>query len=135
MGKKLNKLRPPLPTISSTPQDEIVFSFKGLKMFSFAEAKNDSEFFIQFLERLSKISSMTWSSAYTTQKHGIGGIESMKVQSLNVSAQKLVPSGVESLITMRATGDNHVFLGYREKNVFNVMFIEYAFGDVYDHGC
>ncbi len=35
---------------------------------------------------------------------------------------------------MRATGDNHAFLGHRIGNVFNVIFIEHEFGDVYNHG-
>ena len=33
-----------------------------------------------------------------------------------------------------ATGDNHVFLGYRQQNTFEVIFIEYNFGDIYTHG-
>ena len=40
---------------------------------------------------------------------------------------------VTKLYVFRATGDNHAFLGYRNGNVFNVLFIEYAFGDVYKH--
>ena len=38
------------------------------------------------------------------------------------------------MLHYRATGDNHVFLGYRDNNVFQVIFIEYQFGDVYVHG-
>lgn len=30
-------------------------------------------------------------------------------------------------------GDNHVFLGYRQQNTFEVIFIEYNFGDIYSH--
>lgn len=57
----------------------------------------------------------------------------MPVKSLNVSAQNLVPAGVDTLQVMRATGDNKVFLGVRNENVFNVMFIEHNFGDIYSH--
>ena len=49
------------------------------------------------------------------------------------AAQVHVPIGMESLLVFRATGANHVFLGYREGNVFQVIFIEYQFGDVYSH--
>lgn len=49
------------------------------------------------------------------------------------AAQVHVPIGMASLLVFRATGDNHVFLGYREGNVFQVIFIEYQFGDVYSH--
>lgn len=33
------------------------------------------------------------------------------------AAQVHVPIGMASLLVFRATGDNHVFLGYREGNV------------------
>lgn len=31
------------------------------------------------------------------------------------------------------SGDNHPFLGYRDKDTFQVVFIEAEFGDVYKH--
>lgn len=34
---------------------------------------------------------------------------------------------------LRATGDNHSFLGYRTEDVFQILFIEYQFGDIYQH--
>lgn len=37
-------------------------------------------------------------------------------------------------MVFRATGDNHVFLGYHQKDTFEVIFIEYSFGDIYTHG-
>lgn len=131
---KLKKLTPTPSAISNTQNDEIVFSFKGLKRYSYDTASNDGVFFIRYLERLSKISTQTWAAAYSTGKHGIAGIEPMKVDSLTKAAQNLVPSGIECLIVMRATGDNHAFLGHRIGNVFNVIFIEHEFGDVYNHG-
>ena len=131
---KLKKLVPN-PRSLGNPQDkEIVFSFKDLKLLSVKNAVKDGDFFIRFLERLSKISTRTWSSAYTTNKHGIAGIEIIDAQSLNASARALVPVGIDRLIVMRAVGDNRPFLGYRDGNVFNVVFIEYNFGDVYNHG-
>lgn len=125
----------PTPRPISNPQDkEIVFSFKNLKLFSIKSAVKDGDFFIKFLERLSKISTQTWASAYTTNKHGIAGSEIIDTQSLKASARALVPTGIDRLIVMRAVGDNRPFLGYRTDNVFNVVFIEYNFGDVYNHG-
>ena len=32
------------------------------------------------------------------------------------------------------SGNNHAFLGYRDGSVFQVLFIEYKFGDIYNHG-
>ncbi|SHM37328.1 hypothetical protein [Fibrobacter sp. UWB7] len=134
MAKKLKKLTPTLGAISNPQNEEIVFSFKNLKSYSYNTATNDGAFFIRYLERLSKISSQTWAAAYTTDRHGIAGIESMKVASLTEAARNLVPSGIESLIVMRTSGDNHVFLGHRIGNIFNVIFIEHEFGEVYNHG-
>lgn len=45
----------------------------------------------------------------------------------------MVPSGLGKLLVLRATGNNHAFLGYRDGNVFQVLFIEYHFGDIYNH--
>lgn len=57
----------------------------------------------------------------------------MNVCDMTRAAQSHVPEGMVSLLVFRATGDNHVFLGYREENVFQVIFVEYQFGDVYRH--
>ena len=46
----------------------------------------------------------------------------------------MVPSGLTKLLVLRATGNNHAFLGYRDGSVFQVLFIEYKFGDIYNHG-
>lgn len=70
--------------------------------------------------------------ANTSARHSYG-MEKMKVSSMTQAAQVHVPIGMASLLVFRATGDNHVFLGYREGNVFQVIFIEYQFGDVYSH--
>lgn len=100
---------------------------------SYVDATKDANFFIQFMNRLQKISTMTWTQAYTASKHAIGGLEPMPVKQLNVSAQNLVPAGVDTLQVMRATGENKVFLGLRDGDVFSVMFIEHNFGDIYSH--
>ena len=75
---------------------------------------------------------MSWDDIRTTQRHGLGS-ETIKVDSLSKKAKDLVPSGLRKLLVLRATGDNHAFLGYRDGNVFQVLFIEYSFGDIYSH--
>ena len=57
----------------------------------------------------------------------------MKSNDLTPSAKQHLPAGINSLTVLRATGDNHAFLGIRDENVFRVIFIEYQFGDVYKH--
>ena len=54
-------------------------------------------------------------------------IGSIKRKKLNLTRD------VGFLMAFRATGDNHVFLGFREGNVFQVVFVESSFGDIYNH--
>ena len=133
MGNKY-KIKPQVPTepsIKQTPS-KLVFSFEELRSFSYIKAEKDGEFFIKFLERMKKLGGIDWNTVNTSGRHSFG-TEKMKVSDLTTSARQLVPAGVDSLIVLRATGNNHVFLGTRDENVFNVIFIEYQFGDVYKH--
>ena len=76
---------------------------------------------------------MTWDEIRTTQRHGFGS-ETIGVTKLSRKALQRVPFGLRKLIVLRATGDNRVFLGYRDGNMFQILFIEYRFGDIYVHG-
>lgn len=61
------------------------------------------------------------------------GTEMIERSRLNLSARNQIPEDMVKLIVMRATGNNHAFLGFREGDVFQVLFIEYKFGDIYQH--
>ena len=76
---------------------------------------------------------MDWDAVNVSAKHSFGW-EVMELKSMTKSAQLSVPAGMDKLLVFRATGDNHVFLGYRQQNIFEVIFIEYNFGDIYSHG-
>lgn len=123
----------PLATAIGKPQDKIVFGFSELRPFSYVDSHNDSSFFISFLERLKKLSNVDWNTVNASARHSFG-MEKMPVASLTAAARTHVPEGMTSLLVFRATGDNRTFLGYRDNNVFQVIFIEYNFGDVYSHG-
>lgn len=110
----------------------VVFGFSELRETSFTEARRDSVFFIDFIKHLRKFCQLSWDDIRTTQRHGLG-TETIKADDLNSGAKAMVPSGLKKLLILRATGDNHAFLGYRDGNVFQVLFIEYAFGDIYNH--
>ena len=103
-----------------------------MRPYSYVDSHNDSGFFISFLDRLKKLSSIDWNTANVSARHSYG-LEKMNVCDMTRAAQSHVPEGMVSLLVFRATGDNHVFLGYREENVFQVIFVEYQFGDVYCH--
>ena len=114
-------------------RQNISFGFGDLRDLSYDKAKNDSDFFIDFIQHLRRFCQLTWNDVRTTQRHGLG-TESIDVSSLNEGAKKQVPSGLSKLLVLRATGNKHAFLGYRDENIFQVLFIEYEFGDIYNHG-
>ena len=111
---------------------KVVFGFSKLQSISYTDTKKVS-FFIEYLERLKKLSDLDWKTVFTSQRHGFG-TEPMPVSSLTPSARSLVPDGIENLLVFRATGDKHVFLGIQDANVFQVIFIEVNFGEIYPHG-
>ena len=115
-------------------REEISFSFEYLHDFGFVDAKLDGSFFISFLSRLKKLGSLGWAEIAKSHRHSFG-FETIKVSALQHAAQEKMNRypDVTKLYVFRATGDNHAFLGYRNGNVFNVLFIEYAFDDVYQH--
>lgn len=122
------------PTVlTREKQESLSFGFDELADVSYVKASNDSDFFISFIQRLKKYCLLSWSGIRTAQRHGFG-TESIDVATLNEGARSRTPSQLKKILVLRATGDNHAFLGYRKGNVFQVLFIEYEFGDIYNHG-
>lgn len=133
MGKRFNiKSQAPMAPSVVRTSAKLVFGFAELRPISYIKGEKDGKFFIQYLERLKKLSSLDWNTVYVSGRHSFG-MEKMSVKGLSSSSKSLVPAGMDSLIVLRATGDNHAFLGYRDGNVFQVIFIEYQFGDIYCH--
>jgi len=120
------------PNAKIKQRDLVSFGFSELKEISYTSAKNDSIFFVNFLKRLSKLCQLEWSQLYITGRHSFG-TETISVDNLKESARNLIPDGMTKLIVLRTSGNNHAFLGYRDKSIFQIMFIEYNFGDVYEH--
>ena len=135
MAKNIKKIIPPAPHIAGQgSREQISFSFENLQEYSYTDARNDSSFFISFLERLQKLCCLGWTEIAKSQRHAFG-FETIKVSALNKRARNRMNQypDITKLYCFRATGDNHVFLGYRTEGIFNVLFIEYAFNDVYQH--
>lgn len=125
------KKKSPTVLIQEARKD-LTFGFGDLRDVSYVKAKSDSSFFIDFIQHLRQFCKLNWNDVRTTQRHGYG-TETIEVKSLNEGVKSQVPSGLTKLLVLRATGDNHAFLGYRDGNVFQVLFIEYKFGDIYQH--
>lgn len=125
------KKKTPAVLIQEARKD-ISFGFGDLRDVSYVKAKNDSDYFIDFIKHLRQFCKLNWNDVRTTQKHGYG-TETIDVKCLNDGAKSMVPTGLTKLLVLRATGNNHAFLGFRDGNIFQVLFIEYKFGDIYQH--
>lgn len=127
------KKTPKVLTISRQHVEEppkVTFGFEHLHNVSWTDAK-DVRFFKDFMLHLQKFSTMTWQAIYSAPRHGLG------TETLPVSAVKPqvigIPTEIQKFLVLRATGDNHPMLGYRDKDTFQVVFLETEFGDVYKH--
>lgn len=101
MVKKFTIKQPkPLASIIGKPQERIVFGFSELRPFSYVNSHNDTSFFISFLERLKKLSSLDWNTVNTSARHSFG-LEKMQVDSLTIAAKQHVPVGMTSLLVFR----------------------------------
>lgn len=128
--KKINLGSPKEKELKS---ELIRFDFSELRDISYSNASKDGNFFISFLERLKKLSTMSWEEVYKTHRHSFG-TETISVKSLKDSAKNHISTEITKLLVFRSTGSNKAFLGIREENVFKIFFIEYIFGDIYPHG-
>lgn len=108
----------------------ISFGFRYLHEASYVNC-NKADFFIKHFKRLQQLSQLTWEQIDVSNRHSFG-YEKIPVTSIKVKVN--LTEDVKNLMVFRATGDNHSFLGIREEDVFQVVFIESDFGDIYSHG-
>lgn len=111
---------------------EVLFSFKHLQTSVSYKNTKDSKFFVDFLERLKKLSELGWEEIRKSQRHSFG-MEKIPVKSISPQCPAFITPDVKELEVFRATGSNKVFVGIQQENIFHVIFIEANFGDVYTH--
>jgi hypothetical protein len=121
--KKIHK-----PTASEPKIDYPIFCFKHLKL----DFKKDHEYYFRFVERIQKLSQLTWKQINVAHRHGFG-TEKMPVGEIKPDLPNFVTPYVTDLTVFRANGDNRPFLGLRKNNIFHIIFLEETFGDVYNH--
>jgi hypothetical protein len=112
-------------------EDYPVFCFKYLSDVSIRDCKK-SDFFIEFLLRLKKLSELGWKEIRTSQRHGFG-MEKISVDNIHPQLPSCITPEVKHLHVFRATGSNLPFVGLEMQKVFRVFFIETNFGDIYNH--
>lgn len=132
MGSK-NKVKSIKKDVSVNPRVENypTFSFKYLQKCSYDSCR-DTNFFIDFLERLKKLSELDWNEINKSDRHSYGW-EKIKIKNIKKALPPFITDDVEYLLAFRANGNNLPFLGLREKNIFHIIFIETNFGDIYNH--
>jgi len=124
-NEKPNKI---IGLVENNPElDYPVFCFRYLQ----TTPQKDYKFYANFIERLKKLSNMSWNEINTSQRHGFG-TEKMPVSQIK-SLPKFISPDVSYLTVFRAAGDNRTFLGLRVKSVFHIIFIEEKFNDIYNH--
>ncbi len=121
-----NKIK--IPSENSIEFDYPIFCFRYLQTVS----NGGYKFYSDFVERLKKISGLTWNQINDADRHGFG-TEKMPVKQIKPQLPRFVTPEITHLLVFRANGDNRPFLGLRSGVVFHIIFIEEQFGDVYDH--
>lgn len=144
MGKKGGKIKnrfikePPVET-SNLSKNEIeafasvdypLFGFKYLQEHSIKKCK-DGKFFFDFLLRLKSLSELGWKTIDISGRHQYG-MEKISREEIKPSIPAVVTKEVP-LFVFRAKGNNLPFVGIRQGKIFQVIFIETEFGDIYDH--
>ena len=120
--------------------DSISLKESGYPLFSFKYVQTDSikscregKFFYDFLMRLRKLAELGWKEIMMSDRHSFGSefipIGQFKPQT-NIP---IITDDVNKLMVFRSAGDNRIFAGVRDGNVFQIVFIETKFGDIYKH--
>ena len=110
--------------------DYPLFSFKHLQKVSF-DGDVKAKFFQDFLLRLKKYSDLGWKQMATEKTHGYGG-EYLPQAHMKSLLPAVVTPEVQ-LMVLRSANDKRAMVGFREWNIYHVIFIEAEFNDIYEH--
>ena len=125
--KRLKKEEPVEKVVGR--QGLISFRFDLLHEVSYTDCQT-SDFFIKFLKRLKQLCSLNWNEINASPRHSFG-YEKIPINS--IKKEVCITKEINFLFAFRATGDNRAFLGFRDGDVFQVVFVESNFGDIYEH--
>lgn len=128
MSKRLINVEEPIENKVGKRQ-YVSFGFDMLHDVSYTECKKP-DFFIHFLQRMRNLCRLDWNEINKSPRHSFG-YEKIPIKIIKKDIH--ITKDVDYLFAFRATGDKHVFLGFREGNIFKVVFIESEFGDIYNH--
>lgn len=104
--------------------------------------KVTDDFRLSSLERIVKISNLTWKQCHAQGKHTIGGTEYLPLTRFTTSFQNFVKKIHESsevkynltkMVVMRIDGDNRIMVGYREESIFFILAVEFTWNEFFIH--
>lgn len=128
---KSTQLATPSVGLPSKENDTPLFCFKHLRI-DLLKKCDDAKFRVGFLGRLSMLGQLGWKQIRQDKRHGYG-LEKIPREKIKPDLPVSFTQDVKELHVFRASGDNRVFIGLQVEHVFQVVFIEPSFGDVYDH--
>jgi hypothetical protein len=111
--------------------DYPLFSFKHLQKVSF-DGDVKAKFFQDFLLRLKKYSDLGWKQMATEKRHDYGW-EYLPQDRMKNKLPAVVTPEVQ-LMVLRSANDKRAMVGFREWNIYHVIFIEAVFNEIYEHG-
>lgn len=112
--------------------DYPLFSFKYLQEVSFIYRTIHAKFFQTLFIRLKKYSLLGWHEMSTSPNHDYGW-EFLPQQQMKKQLPSIITPEVDLMI-LRSSNDNKAMVGFREWNIFHVIFIEASFNAIYNHG-
>jgi hypothetical protein len=127
---KAEKEKISVPSNNNLENEYPVFCFKHLNLG--INSKGDYKFYFQFIERLNKLSNISWKEINISTRHGFG-TEKLPISQIKPDLPLFITPDVKELLVFRANGDNRPFLGLRMGKVFHIVFIEEQFGEIYNH--
>jgi len=110
-----------------------IFCFKYLMNEPKQDPAGKAGFYAEFITRLKKLSNLGWNAINVSDRHSYG-YEKISIKDIKLkNFPSIVTPEIKDLVVFRATGDNRVFLGIRNDDIFHIIFIEENFGNAYKH--
>jgi len=114
-------INPKIDLVEIQHHNHPIFCFKYIqKDYSLEQCSTDEK--VAFVEKLFKLSQLSWQEIEHTQKHGLG-TEKIAITSISAGLPPIITREVKFLLALRFIGKKP-FIGYRDRFLFHVIFID-----------
>lgn len=122
----------PIQKPSNDDNDTLVFSFRDLQdEYDFSQDCCTDQVRKDLLSSLRRLSQTTWDDLITRDKKN-GGSELINKSEIKAGLPSFITDDYEKLIVVRFNSQSSRLIGYRQGNVFYVLFIDVKL-TLYDH--